>query len=150
MPQWVSTTTVGLFLTWDSGLQLKKLVAALPLRPSQTANANEDPGHDQYSVLDLINRLVTAGSVMHTSTAQSSQSESAVDELTLKCAKLRLPLILNPRQPHQGGLLEDGLLVGTTQLNTTNTVSVGHCTVQGPTSTPSHLILQVATLSWSP
>ena len=40
LPQWASATTAGPFPTWNSGLRLKKLVAALPLRPSRTANAD--------------------------------------------------------------------------------------------------------------
>ena len=41
VPQWASATTAGPFSTWDSGIRLKKLVAALPRRPSRTANADE-------------------------------------------------------------------------------------------------------------
>ena len=40
VPQWAPATTAGPFPTWDSGLRLKTLDAALPLRPSQTANAD--------------------------------------------------------------------------------------------------------------
>ena len=39
MPQWASATTAGPFSSWDSET-LRNLVAALPLRPSRTADAD--------------------------------------------------------------------------------------------------------------
>ena len=48
------------------------------------AGKAEDPGHDQYSVLDMIDRLVTTKSVARAGAQQSSKSESAVDEPTLE------------------------------------------------------------------
>ena len=48
------------------------------------AGKADDPGHGQYSVLDMINRLVTTKSVARTGAEQSSQSESAVDWPTLE------------------------------------------------------------------
>ena len=43
-----------------------------------------DLGHDQYSVLDMIGRLVTTQSVTQTDAEQSSQSKLAVNVPTLK------------------------------------------------------------------
>ena len=66
-------------------------------------------------------------------------------------AKLRSPPIPNPRRPHRGGLLEDGLLSEQPDLiQPTQSECWFTAQSKAPTSTPSHSILRVATLSRSP